>query len=182
MKNLVILLTCVLTWFCFGYAIAFGTNINATDIQFGGFYHGWFGDFSGGLKLHPTLTTADNSKELFNMQSFATKLGPILYKDTCDVRTVAAPVDDGTTTLAAGEPTNHLVTQETLDAAFLFNQRRFFVFLCFIVLSSNIATSTIAERCNFMPLIYFVFLQHFLIIPLSLCWAFARPLFPVNGS
>lgn len=91
-------------------------------------------------------------------------------------------MDDGTTTLPVGEPTNHFVTQETLDATFMFNQRRFFVFLCFIVLASNIATSTIAERCNFMPLIYFVFLQHFLILPLSLCWAFARPLFPINGS
>jgi ammonia channel protein AmtB len=32
MKNLVVLLTVMLTWFCFGYAVAFGTNNKATDI------------------------------------------------------------------------------------------------------------------------------------------------------
>jgi ammonia channel protein AmtB len=55
MKNLVVLLTVMLTWFCFGYAIAFGTNNLATDIQFGGFYHGWFGDLSGGVMIDPNL-------------------------------------------------------------------------------------------------------------------------------
>ena len=37
MKNLVVLLTVMLTWFCFGYAIAFGTNRNAVDVVYGGF-------------------------------------------------------------------------------------------------------------------------------------------------
>lgn len=32
MKNLVVLLTVMLTWFCFGFAIAFGTNSSASDI------------------------------------------------------------------------------------------------------------------------------------------------------
>jgi Amt family ammonium transporter len=32
MKNLLILVTVLLTWFCFGYAIAFGTNNQAGDI------------------------------------------------------------------------------------------------------------------------------------------------------
>jgi len=32
LKNLVVLLTVMLTWFCFGYAIGFGTNPNAEDI------------------------------------------------------------------------------------------------------------------------------------------------------
>ena len=55
MKNLLVLITVVLTWFCFGFAIAFGTNNLATDIQFGGFFYGWFGDMSGGLATDPTL-------------------------------------------------------------------------------------------------------------------------------
>ena len=56
MKNLLVLLTVMLTWFCFGYAIAFGTNNDASDIQFGGFTHGWFGDLSGGLTADPNAT------------------------------------------------------------------------------------------------------------------------------
>jgi ammonia channel protein AmtB len=54
-KNLLVLITVILTWFCFGFAIAFGTNNNATDIQFGGFFYGWFGDMSGGLATDPAL-------------------------------------------------------------------------------------------------------------------------------
>lgn len=55
MKNLVVLLTVMLTWFCFGFSIAFGTNGAATDIQFAGFIHGWFGDMTGGLVADETL-------------------------------------------------------------------------------------------------------------------------------
>jgi ammonia channel protein AmtB len=54
MKNIVVLLTVMLTWFCFGFAIAFGANPTANDIQFAGFYHGWFGDMSGGLVVNET--------------------------------------------------------------------------------------------------------------------------------
>ena len=46
-----------------------------------------------------------------------------------------------------------------------------------MTLASNIATSSIAERCHLIPIIAFVFLQNLLIIPISICWAYARPLF-----
>ena len=62
-----------------------------------------------------------------------------------------------------------------------FNQRRFFVFLCYMALASNIATSSVSERCHLGPIVVFVFLQNFLIIPISFCWAYARPLFE-NGD
>ena len=58
-----------------------------------------------------------------------------------------------------------------------YNQRKFFVFFCFLIIASNIATSSISERCNMLPIIGFVFLQNLFIIPVSLCWAYARPLF-----
>ena len=32
LKNLIVLLTVIITWFAFGYAIGFGTNPEATDI------------------------------------------------------------------------------------------------------------------------------------------------------
>jgi ammonia channel protein AmtB len=37
MKNLVVLLTVMLTWFCFGYAIAFGTDRTTSNVVYGGF-------------------------------------------------------------------------------------------------------------------------------------------------
>ena len=37
MKNLVVLLTVMLTWFCFGYAIAFGTDRETSNVVYGGF-------------------------------------------------------------------------------------------------------------------------------------------------
>ena len=61
LKNLIVLLTVIITWFAFGYAIGFGTNPEATDIQFGGFYHGWFGDLSGGTTL--LTNTTDGATE-----------------------------------------------------------------------------------------------------------------------
>ena len=64
-----------------------------------------------------------------------------------------------------------------MDISIAFNQRRFFVFFAFIILASNIATSSIAERCNMMPMVYFVFLQNVLIVPLAVCWCYARPLY-----
>ena len=151
MKNLIVLLTVMLTWFCFGYAIAFGTNNNATDIQFGGFYHGWFGDLSGGLSIDPNL--------VFNESA------PII------------------TVVPVNVTTDLYISQQVLDISYAFNQRRFFVFFCFIVLASNIATSSISERCNMMPMVWFVVVQNLLIIPISLCWTYARPLFgSVNAS
>ena len=32
LKNLIVLVTVLLTWFCFGYAIAFGTDPEALDV------------------------------------------------------------------------------------------------------------------------------------------------------
>jgi ammonia channel protein AmtB len=69
MKNLIVLVTVLLTWFCFGFAIAFGTNNMATDIQFGGFYHGWFGDLSGGLAINPNATLAEQDSLKTNMSA-----------------------------------------------------------------------------------------------------------------
>lgn len=57
----------------------------------------------------------------------------------------------------------------------MFNQRRFFVFFSFLVLGSNLATASIADRVKLPSLIYFVILQQVFIIPLCLCWAYARP-------
>jgi ammonia channel protein AmtB len=125
MKNLVVLLTVMLTWFCFGYAIAFGTNNKALDIQFGGFYHGWFGDLTGGLRVDPNL---DPTKQ---------------------VQVTEVPI-----TITQED----YVPQEVADLGMAFNQRRFFVFFCFMVIASNIATSSISERCNMMPMVYFVVL------------------------
>ena len=59
LKNLVVFITALITWFCFGYAIAFGTHPDAVDVHFAGFRHGWFGDFSGGLD--PEALNADGS-------------------------------------------------------------------------------------------------------------------------
>ena len=61
MKNLVILVTVFLTWFCFGFAISFGVDNKATDIQFGGFFYGWFGDMAGGLMTDPALNATNSS-------------------------------------------------------------------------------------------------------------------------
>ena len=128
LKNLIVLLTALLTWFCFGYAIAFGTDPAALDVQFAGFTHGWFGDFSGGLD--PQALTADG---------------------------------------------NPAAIPSTYDYAVMFNQRRFFVFFAFLVLASNIATASIADRVKLPALIYFVIIQQILIVPFCLCWAYARP-------
>lgn len=93
-KNLMVFLLSLLTWFCVGFAIAFGTDPEAPYPSFFGFRHGWFGDFAGGLSV------------------------------------------DG----------EDAVSQSALDDTLLFNQRRFFVFFAFQVLSANIATSSISER------------------------------------
>ena len=59
LKNLMVILTVILTWFAFGYSIGFGTNPEASDIQFAGFYHGWFGDLSGGVEILPSPALAN---------------------------------------------------------------------------------------------------------------------------
>ena len=107
--ELLAIIVALLTWFCFGYAIAFGTNPEAVDVQFAGFTHGWFGDFSGGLSTE-------------------------------------ALTDEG----------NPIATPSTYDFSVMFNQRRFFVFFSYLVLGSNIATSSIADRVKLPSLIYFV--------------------------
>lgn len=44
-----VFLLALLTWFCFGFAAAFGTDPEAAYPAFFGFRHGWFGDLEGGL-------------------------------------------------------------------------------------------------------------------------------------
>ena len=56
------------------------------------------------------------------------------------------------------EEGNPIVTPETYDFAVMFNQRRFFVFFTFLVLSSSIATSAVADRIKLLPTIGFVVL------------------------
>jgi len=68
------------------------------------------------------------------------------------------------------------VSEETYDQTVIFNQRRFFVYLSFMILASNIATSSVAERVKLKAIIAFVFLQNLLIVPVCLCWAYARPM------
>jgi ammonia channel protein AmtB len=150
MKNLVILVTVMLTWFCFGFAVAFGVNNRAGDIQFGGFFYGWFGDMSGGLSTDPALNGTLSSQPLTEVSSTITQ--------------------------------EEYVPQEIFNMATTFSQRKFFVFFCYMTLASNIATSSIAERCHLKPIIAFVFIQNLLIIPISLCWAYARPLFGSEES
>lgn len=107
MKNLMVFILALVTWFSIGYAVAFGTDAQASDPLFAGFSHGWFGNLDGGL------STEGDGK----------------------------------------------VAQSVLDETILFNQRRFFVFFAFQVLSSNIATSSIAERAQLPALLGFVFFQ-----------------------
>jgi len=45
-----------------------------------------------------------------------------------------------------------------------------------MILASNIATSTIAERAKLWAVIAFVVIQNIFIVPVCLCWAYARPL------
>lgn len=137
-KNLLVLLTSMFVWFCFGYSIAYGTDPTSVNIQFGGFNHGWFGDLSGGLEKEYQVTTDDEGVETTNF----------------DVVT----------------------NQENIDKTFLFNQRRFFTAFGFSMLASNIATSSVSERIKMSSIIYFVIVQHILITPVVLCWAYARPL------
>lgn len=100
-----VFLLALLTWFCFGFAAAFGTDPEAAYPAFFGFRHGWFGDLEGGLS-----TDGENP-----------------------------------------------VPQTAFDDTLLFNQRRFFVFFAFQVLSANIATSSISERTQLPALLGFVF-------------------------
>ena len=115
MKNLVVLVITILTWFAVGYAVAFGTNPDATYIQFAGLYHGWVGDFSGGLYLRN-----DTIAEHLSLKAY--------------------------------------VSEPELNQSLIFNQRRFFVFLTFIIISSNITTSCIAERVKMSSIALFVIL------------------------
>jgi len=115
MKNLVVLVITILTWFIGGYAVAFGTNPDATYIQFAGLYHGWVGDFSGGLYLKNESIPEHNSFKAY-------------------------------------------VSEPELNQSLIFNQRRFFVFLTFIILSSNITTSCVAERVSMPSMALFVVL------------------------
>ena len=68
------------------------------------------------------------------------------------------------------------MSQETYDKTVVFSQRRFFVYFAFMILASNIATSTIAERTKLWSLIGFVVIQNIFIVPVCLCWAYARPM------
>jgi len=63
MKNLMVLVTALTTWFLLGYAVAFGTNNLATEAQFGGFRHGWAGDMSGGLVASNNASMVSNRTE-----------------------------------------------------------------------------------------------------------------------
>jgi ammonia channel protein AmtB len=151
LKNLMVILTVVLTWFAFGYAIAFGTNPEANDIQFAGFYHGWFGDLSGGVEILPSPALANATTSGGASTNAVTEVPAVEYNKT------------------------H-VAEETYDQTVIFNQRRFFVYLAFMILASNIATSSVAERVKLRAIIAFVFLQNVLIVPVCLCWAYARPM------
>jgi len=124
---MMVFLTAILTWFSFGYAIAFGVNPDTTILALAGFTNGWFGDLSGGV-------------------------------DKSDIRII--PGSDIT------------VADQTL----IFNQRRFVVFFAFQIISSNIATGSIAERTKMSAIIGFVFIQQLIIIPILLCWCYARPM------
>jgi ammonia channel protein AmtB len=151
LKNLMVILTVILTWFAFGYAIGFGTNPEASDIQFAGFYHGWFGDLSGGVEILPSPALANATTSGGASTNAVTEVPAVEYNKT------------------------H-VAEETYDQTVIFNQRRFFVYLAFMILASNIATSSVAERVKLRAIIAFVFLQNVLIVPVCLCWAYARPM------
>ena len=151
LKNLMVILTVILTWFAFGYAIGFGTNPEASDIQFAGFYHGWFGDLSGGVEILPSPALANATTSSATVTNTVTEVPAVSYNKT------------------------H-VAEETYDQTVIFNQRRFFVYLAFMILASNIATSSVAERVKLRAIIAFVFLQNVLIVPVCLCWAYARPM------
>ena len=107
-KNLMVFLTALITWFVAGYAIAFGIQPGAEYLQFAGFRNGWFGDFKSGY----SYTEGDEN-----------------YKE-----------------------------KEYMDKVVIFNQRRFFVYFSFQILSSNIATSSIAERVKLRSIVGFVVL------------------------
>ena len=49
-KNMLVFLTALLTWFVTGFAIAFGIQPGAELLQVAGFRNGWFGDFKSGHK------------------------------------------------------------------------------------------------------------------------------------
>jgi len=54
-------------WFCFGYAIAFGTDPSSTNVQFGGFNHGYFADLSGNVEKKYLVETDAQGNENVNM-------------------------------------------------------------------------------------------------------------------
>ena len=107
---MMVFLTAILTWFCAGYAIAFGVNPDTTLLAIAGFTNGWFGDLSGGI-------------------------------DKTDTRII--------------EGSDITVADQTL----IFNQRRFIIFFAFQIISSNIATGSIAERTKLSAIVGFVFVQ-----------------------
>jgi len=51
MKNFLVFIVSLITWFVMGYAVCFGTDPDVAYPSFVGFRHGWFADFSGGLNL-----------------------------------------------------------------------------------------------------------------------------------
>lgn len=55
-KNMMVFLTGLLTWFCAGYAIAFGVSPDHELLAIAGFTNGWFGDLSGGIDKDNTAT------------------------------------------------------------------------------------------------------------------------------
>ena len=72
-KNVVILMTVMFTWFCFGFAVAFGVNNKAADVQFGGFFYGWFGMMNGGLATDPSLNETISVEPLTEVSSTITQ-------------------------------------------------------------------------------------------------------------
>ena len=55
--------------------------------------------------------------------------------------------------------TERSTEQGLYDRTLIFNQRRFFVFFAYGVLSSNIVSSSISERALLSSMIYFIAIQ-----------------------
>jgi ammonia channel protein AmtB len=69
-KNLLVFLTALLTWFVAGFAIAFGIQPNAEYLQVGGFRNGWFGDFKSGYTYEEGNKEFMDRVVIFNQRRF----------------------------------------------------------------------------------------------------------------
>ena len=67
---MVVFLTGLLTWFAFGFSIAFGVKPDATLLQVAGLSNGWFGDFSGGYKYEDTDKSFYERNVIYNQRRF----------------------------------------------------------------------------------------------------------------